>query len=208
MPVLSSDLPGAPGADPVYVNDCYGSKTETLDVIISRVVPPRKGVRSKVSSFSYKAAGTAHTLTFLTVLLEGATSTKAESGQAVINVNTSFTDSAGGIIAANDWCSVQHEDGSWGEYMVSSVSALAITFSGNLSTDVEEGARVCFHGAATDHTLRQWTMLASTEVTFNGDGIRTVACQAKRLNEPIIVISTNATAAGVLRWLAYSYGEA
>jgi len=188
-----------------FVNDAYGSKTETADTVILRVVPARVGARATVLSWAYKSGTTAHTLTFLTCMDETTVSSDAASGQAVVNVARVPTAGDGSLLAANDFAVLQHEDGTWGGYKVSSISGLAVTFTGNLTAKVLKGTKFFFHAAPGDHSDRAVSTVASTEHIFGGGDSRHVACAATKKGQPILIHSNNATAAGVLRWLGYGY---
>jgi hypothetical protein len=191
------------------LNDSYMSLTQTAGTEITRLVWPRKNCWSKVGFALYTAGATAHTLSFCpTVGDELFCTEKAESGQAVLKVNKLNTDPSGGAVANTDWFSVQHEDGTYGEYKVSSVSGFAITFTGNLSKDVLTKARVFYHAAPADHaTNRAFLTTASVDNTLPGDGQRAQACISTQKDHPILVVSNNATNAGNLRMLSFSYGN-
>lgn len=203
---LSQSVPGGSSSDPIPSNDCYGSLTQAADTAITRLVPPRAGARAMIASWCYRSAGTAHVLTFMPVVMEKKVTVEAAVGATTVTVDSAPTSYDGSIWAAGDWVSIEHDDGTWGEYLISGVSGLVATINA-LTAGVEVGSRFCFHGAATDHTSRRVTTVASTEHVFTGDGVRGVACTAAKDNEPILVHSNNATAAGILRWLGFAYGN-
>lgn len=190
------------------VNDGYGSKTAAAGTPITRVVAPRPGVRAKVSSFEYKAGTTAHTVTFLTVLTKTKTSTDAASGQATIPLASIPTAADGSALATGDWFVIQHEDGTWGEYLYSSISGLTVTLTTNLTGKVLKGATVFLMGAPADHPDRQYLVDVSDKITFYGGDARLCAASANADSEPILVHSNNATVAGNLKWVAFTYGNA
>lgn len=183
--------------------DTYGSKTASAGTAITRLVPPSAGKLARVSSFIYVCGSTAHTVTVMPSLADTIVTTDAASGQAVVAFGAIPTAPDGSALAASDWVTLQHEDGSWAEYKVSSVSGLNVTLTANLSQKVKAGSRIFFHGAPADHATRQFLLVASTTLTIND--VSCGAGSATRLGEPVIVHSDNATAAGSLQMLAYRY---
>ena len=203
MPVPISTDNGLANGNPI--NDCYGSLTQTAGTVITRVIPPRSDGRACVGSWSYEAAATAHTLTLMTCQSKTTVASDAAASQAVVAfANLPVTYDAT-LLAANDWCILNHEDGSFGAYMVSSVSGSNVTFSSNLSQKVKAGTVIYFMGAPADHSSRAFTMKASTTTTFIGGDFRVRAAAAPNINEPILVHSNNATNAGTLYYLNFYY---
>lgn len=190
------------------VNDAYGSKTATAGTEITRTIPPRPLARAKASGFVYTAGANLHTLTFQVTLAKVAMSTDAASGQAVIALTQIPSAPDGSLIAASDWVIVQHEDGVWTEYKVSSVSGLNITLTANLAKKVLKNTVVYFMGAPADHVDRQYTINASQTLSIYGGDVRVCIATALNDNEPILANCDNVTAAGKLQWLAYTYGSA
>lgn len=188
-----------------FINDCYGSLTQTAGTVITRVVPPAEGLRACVGSFRYEAAATAHSLTMMVAVDEVEVSSEAASGQAVVNMNRVPTAGDGSVIANTDFFIIQYEDGSWAVHKVSSASGKAITMTANLSQAVLKGAKAFFMGAPGDHTDRIWTMKASTITVFDASDFRIRAASGSYLNSPILVHSDNATNAGTLYYLSYYY---
>lgn len=188
-----------------FLNDCYGSLTQTAGTVITRTIPPNSGGRACIGWLSYDCSTTAHTLTVMVAMSEVAASSEAASGQAVVNLSSIPTAFDGSILAANDFMIVQHEDGSWNEYKVSSLSGLAVTFSSNLTGKVLKSSRIFFMGAPADHTTRRFTMKASTITTLVGGDFRIHFGASTLPNQPLLVHSDNSTAAGTLTGLAYYY---
>lgn len=200
---LSTDT-GA--ADGMYINDCFGTQTQTAGTIITRVVPPQiGGVRACIGWYSYDCSTTAHTLTFLVPVDEVAVASDAASGQAVVNINRVPTSADGSVIANTDFFVLQHEAGDWAVYKVSSAAGLAITMTANLSQKVLKSSKAFFMGQPSDHPLRQFTMKASTVSQFIGGDFRIRACTTPLVAQPILVHSDNSTAAGFLTGPAYYY---
>lgn len=192
------------------VNDCYGNKTASLDVPITRVIPPRTGARAKVASWRYTAAGTAHTLTMMPALDSAKVATEAAVSATTLTVDDQLVGLDGGVIAAADWIVVQLEDGTWVTATVSSVSGNIITVAAAFSATkkVLKNSKVYFMGAPADHTDRQFVLTASTSTEFIGSDLRVCSGTAAMNDEPLLVHVDNITAAGNLRWVAYVYGDA
>lgn len=201
MPALTTDSGTSAGN---YLNDCYGSLTQTAGTEILRVVPPRDGAPGCVGNFRYEAAATAHTLTMMMVTSSTTVATDAASGQAVVNMSGTLTDASGGAVAASDFLVLQYESGVWEAHKVSSVSGLAITVTANLTAKIKAGSIAYCMGAPADHAARQFTMKASTTTDFIASDNRVQAARSVEGN-PILVHSNNATNAGTLYWLSYYY---
>lgn len=196
----------SPGSDTTPINDCYGSQTATAGTALVRLIPPGLDTaRACVGNFGYDCGSTAHTMTMQVTMFTSSASSDAASGQAVINLTSAPTAFDGTIIAANDYISFPYEDGTYGYGKVSSVSGLAITLTANLSKKVLKGSPVWFHGAASDHTDRQFTMKASAVTTFNSGDFRIRAAAAYDKGQPILVYVDNITAAGVWQYLSFYY---
>lgn len=203
MAVFNSTDSGLP--DGVPLNDSYGSLTQTAGTEITRVIPPNPDGRGCVGNFRYEAAATAHTLTMMTTIMTVKCASDAASGQAVLALDQMPVTPDATIVAAGDWFVVQHEDGTWNAYKVSSVSGLNITMTGNFSGKVKAGSSVHFMGAPADHSLRQFTMKASTTTEFDAGDFRIRAATGSAKNTPVLVHSNNATNAGTLYWLSYYF---
>lgn len=205
MPILSTSTGSATTGVPV--NDAYGSKTETAGTAILRVIPPRAGHRAWVSGFLYRPGATAHTVTFLTAVAVTTATEAAESGQAVLKLASLNYAPDGSAVANTDYFVVQHSDGTYDAYLYSSASGLSVTMATNLSADVAAGATVWYMAAPGDHANRQYLTVASADFSATGSE-KTRIATARANGEPILVHVDNATNAGNLKWVAYSYGDA
>lgn len=184
------------------IADSYGSLTQTAGTVITRLVPPRTSLRARVTDLIYTAAATAHTITMMPALLKGKITQDAASGQAVIKIESVPTNPLdGSVLAANDIVSFQYEDGAWDLGTVSSLSGTSITLTANLSKAVDAESAIYFHFAPADHANRRYTAAASGTLTITNGNLCT--CPAK--SYPIIVHSDNATNAGTLLKLGYTY---
>lgn len=192
-------------ADGNYINDCYGSVTQTAGTAITRVIPPNSGARACLGNFKYVPAATAHTLTAMVVVQTLSVTSDAASGQAVVPISSIPTSFDGSILAANDWLVLQYEDGSWAAHLVSSLSGLNVTVSANLTAKVLKDSVAYFMGAPGDHTTRQFTTIASTSYDFIASDFRIRAATSPLPNQPILFHSNNATNAGTLHHMSYYY---
>lgn len=188
-----------------YINDCYGSLTQTAGTAITRVIPPREGARACVGNFKYVPAATAHTITMMVVLAEVTVISEAAASQAVVSLSAIPTAADGSILAANDYLILQYEDGSWNAHLVSSLSGTAVTVGTSFSQKIPKSSRAFFMGAPADHTSRQFLTIASTAYDFVASDFRIRAATSALPNQPILVHSNNATNAGNLHHLSYYY---
>lgn len=186
------------------VNDCYGSLTAAIATEITRIIPPHPTARACVGSWSYLPAGTAHLLTLMVTVAETIATSEAAAGQAVVAFGSLPDSYDGGQIAANDWVIMQHEDGTYGAYKVSSISGKNVTMSSNLTKKVLINTKIYFMGAPGDHVNRQFQTVASTQYKFDASDFR-VRAATGRTGTPILFHSPNATAAGTLQHLNYYY---
>lgn len=192
------------------VHDTYsqgGQLTATAGTVINCLVPPRKRLKTVLENVSYKAGTTAHTITVLRDQTPRATpkitaTAAAATGQAVIAFSSTTITRAGSssTVAANDNIVVENPDGSVSSYVVSSVSSLNVTMTGNISPAINKGARIWCLGVAADHaSAGAFPTTASTTVNIvdNVNGIAGII-QGYDEYEPLLVQSNNATAAGTI----------
>lgn len=171
--------------------------TATAGTVISALMQARSYLKSWIAEIQYTAGTTAHTITImkpqgLPVKLTAA----AASGQSVIALSALPTvASSGRALAANDTVVLQQPDNSQVIGVVSSVSGLNVTLNANLANALNSGAKVWFYGLATDGHA-QVSAPASATTKFGSDTTFVGVAGADRENEPIIVQSNNATAAG------------
>lgn len=187
-----------------YINDCYGSVTQTAGTAITRVIPPSSGGRACVGNFKYVPAATAHTLSFLVPLSTVAVGTELASGGTTLTLSSVPTAADGSILASGDYLVTQYEDGSWAAHLASGLSGLVVTI-GATTQKILKGAVVYFMGAPADHSTRQITTIASTSYDFIASDFRVRAATSPLPNQPILVHSNNATNAGTLHHLSYYY---
>lgn len=121
---------------------------------------------------------------------------------------------ANNAIAASDYCAYQLPDGSWVFDIVASVSTLAITMTANVPTGgVAAGAPFFFFGAPTDSNPQTGIVHLNSTTTAStnkaqqlspGDG-----CGIPSLNpgDPLAVLSSNATATGIIDLVSGQYAR-
>lgn len=185
-----------------------GRLTQSAGTRIRVLVPPDPRGRTRITKVTYTAQGTGHTLTFARPIGRTTTTSAAASGQAVINIATDPNPS-GNALAANDLLAIRETDGVTRLYTVSSVSGLQITLTSNLSAGVVSGAKVWSFGALTD-TLPD---TGRAHETLNGTASATTTYEDRQAgvfatyanDDPILFDSDNATAAGTLQQLSYTY---
>jgi hypothetical protein len=175
-----------------------GAKTATAGTEITQLIAPRNRAYTRVTTASYRAAGTAHTLTALRTLNQTVLSAAAAAGQAVISLAADP-----GSIAANDFVAILKPDGTYHLGKVSSVSTLDVTLTANVPTGgFAAGAKVFFFGAIGDGHP-QFAGTATTLETYQDTTAGIVA--SNNVEEPILLHSGNATAAGVLERVSGVY---
>jgi hypothetical protein len=199
-----------------------GGKSQAFGTRIQVLIPPDKRGKTRISTLSYLDAGTAHTLTTLRPIGRTKVNGAAASGQAVVNivadpgVATGFVNPLNNVaivntngIAANDLVAIRELDGITRFYKVSSVSTLAITLTANLVAGCAGGEDFWDFGITTDTDPRTGSAhpalksgAGSTVTTFNERDNGVVATIGA--DEPILLDSNNATAAGT--FTAYSWG--
>ncbi len=189
--------------------DGYGSLTNTAGTPTVRVCPPKIGYFTRVTSWIYDNAATAHTVTPMVPLEKCLVSTDAAAGQAVIKFDHIPTNTAGAKIASGDWFVVKDEAGIFGSYLVSSVSALAVTITASRGSadgsgfvnKIPAGRIIWYFGSpTTDHAKRGYTMKASVVTTMPPGNW----CTTPNKHEPILVHDDNGTNAGTLTALSYA----
>lgn len=213
----------------------FGRVTQVADTVITRLIPPERGLFTTLADIWYICGGTAHALTVMRPLGKTYTTAAAAAAQAVINVarnpgtysHFGTISTADNALAANDYCVYQTADGQYVVDTVASVSSLAITMTGNVPTaGVLAGAPFWFFGLTTDlnpanntaHPVFTLTASATTKLGSDpGDtlvgalGSIAPPPETRKLTsttygrwplngreEPLIIHSNNATAAGTI----------
>lgn len=208
----ASDSASADMAD-IPTGDGYGSKTLSLGVPIVLVCPPKAGKYTRLDYIQYLPAGTAHTITAMVTLFSTSVATDvALNGTTITGKQPLSATEAGGAAAAGDWIVTIDQNGKYVVYQIASVTGAVNTITTTsdygdangtgVSSIIEQDAPLYFMGAPGNHSKRQFLTVASTLFTVAPPlgGIAT----ATRKNQPILVHSDNATAAGSFKAITYS----
>lgn len=186
----------------------YGKQTQTAGTVINRLLPPNKNGRLRVTKVSATASTTAHTLTALKSLGRTTASSAAASGQAIVNFAADPGAGISNAIAANDFVAIRESDATR-VYKVSSVSTLAITMTTNIVTGVAVNADIWFFGVAADTDpstgeAHQGFAIGASAQTVLSDAEGGVIATPK-VDEPILLQDNNATAAGSIDQVSWTY---
>jgi len=201
----------------------YGRLTQNAGTLITRLVEPVLGLRTRLRRAWYTAGATAHVLTAMRPLGVTTFSAVAAAGQAVVNIvrdpgaYSSYCSvtpkTSNNVIAANDYVAYEVADGNVVVDLVASVSSLAITLTNNVPTGgVKVGGKFWFFGTITDTNPKdgnahpRYTLPASTVTYMGGDDslgfLSSIGglpgSDLSGLYEPMILQSDNGTNAGVL----------
>lgn len=198
-----------------FVGDALLKKTEAANTEIVRMAPPRTGQNARVSKVVYTTAGTSHNLYFMTPYSQVTVASEAASGQATLVLSSIPTLPDGLILAAGDFLVFQYEDGYWETGKITSISGNTVTFSrcwlasdraggatANLNKKVLKSSTVHVMGAPADHDQRLIETTTSSTETFEdaSSGLCTSG-----VNEPILFVSSNGTAAGTVKQFGFHY---
>jgi hypothetical protein len=190
-------------------------KTETAGTeILQLIEPSMKGARTRITSLVYTSLGTAHTISILKALNRTTlTAAAAATDTAVTVASASFLNQT---IAANDYIVIRHTDGTFGAYKVSAIASLTLTIPA-LAAAAGVGALVWIMGAIGEAEHVQIAPPVSAQTRYadeNGiavTGYRSVYSSTvysrSGNDDPLLIHSGNATAAGVIESVAGSYGS-
>lgn len=187
------------------------NRTEAADTAIVQAVGANAAGRTRITKISYTCAGTAHTLTVMRPLAKTTTSATASSGQAVIKLTDDPGAAISNSIAANDFLVLGLDSGVYKEVKVSSVSGLDITLTANLGAALTKGATVWFYGVVGDTDTKtglphpKWTTPTSATTNYTGDGELLV--NSHDINQPLVVHSSNVTAAGTIVEIIWKFTD-
>lgn len=185
-----------------------GGLTASAGTRIRFLIPPRVRGITRISKWVYTAGVTAHTLTAARPIGRTTASAAAAAGQAVINL-TADPGVSGNLIAANDLLAIRETDGVTRLYTVSSVSGLAITLTGNLTAGAAAGAAVWNFGILGDTDpvtgAAHPTLVGTASATSTFEDREGGVIAGHLTDAPILVDSNNATNAGTIQQLSWSY---
>jgi hypothetical protein len=196
-------------------------KTQSANTVIDVVIPPYSGYRTALTYLAYSLGSTAHTITVMRPLGHTTLSTAAAAAQAVINLTADPGTPASSMlaspygeipaavnaIAANDYLVIKNPTtGIYNLYVVSSVATLAITLTANVPTGgFNIGQDVWFFGVAADTEQALWNLTPTVSVrnTYSSGGKPLFV--TPDINQPLILHSTNGTAAGTFDLVTADY---
>lgn len=196
-----------------------GTLTATAGTAFIGTIPPKSNGKTVLSMLSFLSGSTQHTLSILRA--QGATTTTAAQAASdttltLASVNPAKDlngDSLGETLASGDWLVVEHSDGSYGAYVVSSVSGLVVTLSTTSTTPATSLAKAVDSGAAVYamHELARTAGIPSIQITpkisiqdkFPAAGTDPeVGCASSlNKNEPLLIHCNNITAQS---WIEYA----
>lgn len=176
------------------------NKTATAGTAFTGLVWPKAASVARIVKMSYLCGSTAHTLSILKS--QGTTTvTTAAAASATTLILANTAPYTGETLAASDYVVVTHTDGSYGAYLISSISGSTITIPA-LSVGVAAGSTLW----AMYEVARTVGPAPSIQhlVTVSVDNIYftespEVGMAAGGTNEPLLIHSNNATAQGWLR---------
>lgn len=199
-------------------------QTATADTVIVSTVPPRKFARTKLTYLEYTSGGTAHTLTYMRELgRTKVTTAVAGSGTSIILaqdpglysllpewVSRGITPStSNNAIAASDYFVVQLKDGTFLTATVSSCvtnadGTVTLTVSAIPAAGIAANATFWFMGVPGDtdphfnaaNPSNLPTISTTTSYPGSASGGGSAIAQSFHMESPLLIHSTNATAAG------------
>jgi hypothetical protein len=190
-----------------------GSKTAAAGTVFTGLIPPKAQAYSKIARMVYTTAGTAHTLSVLKA--QGRTTTTAaqiatDTSLTLSSISLAYDENGASLsenLAASDYVVVQHTDGTWGAYLMSGISGNTLTI-GALAKAVASGAVVYgMYEVARTTGKASWqvTTRTSTTETFETYDPAVAVVSSSKVNEPLLIHSNNATAAGTLLYVSAVY---
>lgn len=178
----------------------FGKLTQTAGTAIVRTIPGRSGRQTRLTSMSYTALATAHTVVVMTAFGDTTVASAALAAQAEVVLTA---DPAGDMTppASGDYVVFEKPDGTLFTTTVSSWAASTKTMT--LAENVPIGgiavaAKCWFFGAPGDFTNAQYSGQASLTIRWSEHpdvGIAT----SPGFNEPILIYSANASNAGTIQ---------
>lgn len=189
--------------------------TATAGTAITCLIPPRRGAFTRLTRILYRCAGTAHTVTALKALWQTTlASAIAASGTSATLAADNGAGTSAGALASNDWIAIQLDDGNYFLSTLASLSTLTGTVSA-LPSAAAAGNKVFVFGVPGDHTSSQTTakpnpvdgsqFLCTASILNDWGDYASGICQTLSQEEPLMVHSNNATAAGTFELIAASH---
>lgn len=192
-----------------------GYHTESAGTAIVEVIPPAGDGIPQITDLAYTSGGTAHTIYIMRAC--GQTTTVQGSLTGVSTLTLAKTDpgkattGADETLAANDYLVWQDETGVYKADTVSSVSGSVVTLSNALASDVLSGAMVWAFMEVGRGTHVQLKPAVSTTTVYRGVFQAGIPKQSgvnfsrTGTGEPMLIVSSNATAAGSFDYICGNY---
>jgi len=183
------------------------SATESAGTLIQQIVPGAAGLIAKINSLTYTSGSTAHTVTILRATASTSVDGRAAADQKVVSlssptmrtVNAASTEN----VAIGDYLAFLDEKGKYVFDVVAGVAGAAMTMTVNLTTAIGDGSAVWIFGEIGRASAIALTPPVSATTTIPlavAAGIPGQLDTNSRLGtgDPMLISSTNATAAGVI----------
>lgn len=197
-----------------YGGGGFGRLAAAAGTPINRLVPPRPGGITRVSTLKATGADVFHRVTALRPLGTTTSRLATAAANAVLHLTADPGASISNPIAAGDYVAVREIDGLTRQYKVLSVSGTDVTLTTTLVYGAAVGAKVWFFGVAADTDPRtgephQWWELGAATVTFSDDVAGVVATLSS--DEPVLLqhsndnTGTSGHVAGTIDQVSYAY---
>lgn len=183
--------------------------SNAADTVITQLIPPLANNKVRLTSLSYTPGATAHDLIIMRALelVEAAVAAAA----AATSLELTSTTFVGDTIANGDYIVVEHSDDTYGLYLVSALAGSTVTINA-LSKAVNANASVWILGAPGESYHSTLGTIASTRMDFSDEagGLAQTGYDDGTYNrdgrgDPMVIYSSNATAAGTLNRGAATY---
>lgn len=181
----------------------YGTTTQAADTVITRGIPAMRRRFTRLTTMHYVSAGTAHTITVLKSLGRTTLSAAAAISQATVVLNADPGPS-GNLLATSDYCALRQNDGTFLFGTITwTLATKTAVFSSNLTVAAAAGSDFWMFGVVGDQTANTFKPTVSTRNIYQ-DMLSGIMVSGN-VDEPLLIYSTNATAAGVLDYVAGYY---
>lgn len=194
-----------------------GKATATAATRIRVLVPGDPHGYTYLTFVRYTAAGTAHTLTMMRGQSFSTAASLVAAAAVAVPVNDALVDGAGNVLAAVDVVAIELDDGSWHLGIVDTsgwnagTKTITLTAGTAIPTgrSVPAGNRVISYGVAGDSGHAAYTLTGTASATTSYPAVANAGPLIKSTtrNEPIIVDSDNATAAGTIEGVSAVYAK-
>lgn len=188
------------------------NKTAVAGTAITGLVWPMVGAVARIVKMVYICSTTAHTLSILRSQGTTVTTAASAAGASTLTIDN-VAPYSGENLAASDYIVVKNTDGSFNEYIISSINTTTkvVTITGTLAKAVSSNATVwaMYEVARTagPNPSLQYKAVVSVTNTFNTESEEVGIAVSGSTYEPLLIHSDNATAAGTLQQTHCIYGR-